>query len=320
MTETKVLLWPSLAGAEIEARLREIHGAETVIVKNVEQLAAAVAEAEVLVIGGHFFSAHVAAVLRERAKRLRFVQTITAGYEGVQANGVPVGVVVANAGESWSPGVAEHGMALLLALTKRLPQYVVNKAQHTWDRSPAQQMGSLEGQTLVIVGFGSIGRDFARRAKAFGMRVIGVSRSARPDPAVDEVCSATKLDSMLARADAVLVVAPYSKATHHMIGAEQLAACKRGAVLINLARGGLIDQVALAAALHSGQLGGAALDVTSPEPLPADDPLWDCPNLIITPHVAGACGPVGRTRLAEFIGANVERFIAGQPVTHVVEL
>ena len=320
MTEMKVLLWPSLAGLEIAARLREIRGAETVIVESVEQLAAAAAEAEALVIGGHFFSASVAAVLRERATRLRFIQSITAGYEGIQANGVPAGVVVANAGESWSPAVAEHGMALLLALTKCLPQYAANKARHAWDRSAAQQMGSLEGQTLVIAGFGSIGRDFARRAKAFGMRIIGVSRSAKPDLLADEVCTVSAFNSVLARADVVLVTAPYSKATHHMIGAEQLAACKRGAVLINLARGGLVDPAALAAALRSGHLGGAALDVTSPEPLPADDPLWDCPNLIITPHVAGACGPVGRARLAEFIGANVERFVAGQPVTYVVEL
>ena len=320
MTEKKVLLWPSLAGPEIAARLREIRGAETVIVERVEQLETAAVEAEVLVVGGHFFSARVATVLREQAKRLRFIQSITAGYEGIQAHGVPAGVVVANAGESWSPGVAEHGMALLLALTKRLPQYVVNKERRVWDRSAAQQMGSLEGQTLVIAGFGSIGRDFARRAKAFGMRVIGVSRSARPDPMADEVCAAAELNAALARADAVLVASPYSKATHHMIGAAQLAACKRGALLINVARGGLIDQTALAAALRSGQLGGAALDVTTPEPLPAGDPLWDCPNLIITPHVAGACGTVGRARLAEFIGANVERFVTGQPVTHVVQL
>lgn len=320
MTETKVLLWPSLAGREIAARLREVRGAETAIVESVEQLGANAQEAEVLVIGGHFFSAKVAEVLRERARRLRFIQSITAGYEGIQAHGVPAGVVVANAGESWSPGVAEHGMAMLLALTKRLPQYVVNQTQHTWDRSPAQQMGSLEGQTLVIAGFGSIGRDFARRAKAFGMRVIGVSRSARPDPAADEVCAVPEFDAALARADVLLITVPYSKATHHMFGAQQFAACRRGAVLINLARGGLVDQAALAAALGSGQLGGAALDVTSPEPLPADDPLWACPNLIISPHVAGACGPVGRARLAEFIGGNVERFVAGQPVTHVVTL
>ena len=104
------------------------------------------------------------------------------------------------------------------------------------------------------------------------------------------------------------------------MGATQFAACKPGALLINLARGGLVDQRALAEALKNGQLGGAAVDVTSPEPLPPDDPFWECPNLILTPHVAGASGPVGRRRLAAFVGGNVARFVAGEPVTSVVTL
>jgi phosphoglycerate dehydrogenase-like enzyme len=125
---------------------------------------------------------------------------------------------------------------------------------------------------------------------------------------------------VLARADVVLVAVPYSKDTHHLIGADEFAACKRGAILINVARGGLVDPVALAAALKSGQLGAAGTDVTEPEPLPAGDPLWGAPNLIITPHVAGASGPVGRERLAGFVAANVARFVAGEPVHCVVTL
>jgi phosphoglycerate dehydrogenase-like enzyme len=233
---------------------------------------------------------------------------------------VPPGVVVANAGDSWSPGVAEHAMALLLALVKCLPQAILNQPRHAWERSQTARMGSLEGQTLAIVGCGSIGREFARRARPFGMRIVGLSRTAKPDPLADEVQPMSALDAVLARADAVLVAVPYSQATHHLIGAAQLAACKRGAMLINIARGGLVDPLALAAALKSGQLGAAATDVTDPEPLPPGDPLWDAPNLIITPHVAGAAGPVGRDRLARFVAANVGRFVAGEPVSHVVEL
>ena len=124
----------------------------------------------------------------------------------------------------------------------------------------------------------------------------------------------------MAGADVMLVAVPYSKDTEKMIGAIQFDACKPGALLINLARGGLVDQRAMSAALKSGKLGGAAVDVTDPEPLPADDPFWDSPNLILTPHVAGASGPVGRNRLAAFVGANVARFVAGEPVTHVVTL
>jgi phosphoglycerate dehydrogenase-like enzyme len=314
----KLAFWPGIAGREIAARLREIPRVELTIAENAEQLADAAADIEALVIGAHFFDANVAGILRARAKRLRFIQSFTAGYEGLQIHGVPPRVVVANAGDSWSPAVAEHGMALLLALVRCLPVAIANQRVHKWERSHARRMGTLEGKTLAIVGFGSIGREFARRAKVFGMQIVGLSRSAKPDSLADEVRPIAELKAVLARADVVLIAVPYSKATEHMIG--ELAACKTGALLINLARGGLVDSAALGAALQSGQLGGAGTDVTDPEPLPAGDPLWDCPNLIITPHVAGACGPIGHSRLAGFVAANVARFVAGEPVTHVVTL
>ncbi len=316
----KVALWPSLAGKEIAASLGAVPGVDLAITDDVATLAAVATEIEVLVIGGHFFDARVAELLRAKASRLRFIQSITAGYEGLQTHGVPPGVVVANAGDSWSPAVAEHAMALLLALVKCLPQAILNQPRHLWDRAHTARMGSLEGQTLAIAGFGSIGREVARRARPFGMRIVGLSRTPKPDPLADEVQTMSALDAVLARADVVLVAVPYSSATHHMFGAARLAACKRGAILINIARGGLVDQIALAAALASGQLGAAGTDVTDPEPLTAGDPLWDAPNLIITPHVAGANGPVGRKRLAAFIAANVGRFAAGEAVSHIVKL
>ncbi len=316
----KVAFWPTIAGEEIAARLREVAGVELALVAGVEELAAAAPGMEALVIGGHFFDAEVAEVLRARAPRLRFIQSFTAGYEGLQAHGVPPGVLVANAGDSWSPAVAEHGMAILLALLKCLPEAILNQPRHAWDRSHVARMGTLEGQTLAVVGFGSIGRAFARLARPFGMRVIGLSRSARPDPLADEVRPIGELHAVLARADVVLVAAPHTPATDKLIGAAALAACKRGAILLNLARGGLVDQQALAAALRSGHLGGAGTDVTDPEPLPADDPFWDCPNLVVTPHCGGANGPVGRNRLARFVADNLARFVAGGTPSHVVAL
>jgi phosphoglycerate dehydrogenase-like enzyme len=309
-----------MAEREIIDALRKIPGVDLVIAGDIDTLAAAAPEIEALVISSHLFSSRVAEVLRACAKRLRFIQLVTAGYDGPQAHGVPPGVVVANAGESWSPAVAEHGMALLLALVKRLPDAIDNQSRHAWDRRHAEFMGSLEGQTLAIVGFGSIGREFARRARAFGMYIVGLSRSPRSDPLADEVQPVSALKAVLARADAILLALPYSKDTHHIIGADELAICKTGAILINLARGGLVDPVALVAALKSGRLGAAGIDVTEPEPPSADDPLWNAPNLIITPHVSGANGPVGRNRLAEFVGANVARFVAGQLVTCMVKI
>ena len=315
-----VAFWPSIAGDEIAARLRAISGAQLTIVETLDQLAAAAPDMEALVIGGHLFKAEAAKLMRECAKKLRFIQTFTAGYEGLQEHGVPPGVVVANAGDSWSHAVAEHGMAMLLAMVKKLETAIVNRPAHKWDRADSSKMTSLDGMTLAIVGYGSIGRTFARFARPFGMHIVGLRRNPQPDPLVDEMVAADQLPAVLARADVVLVAVPYSKTTDKMMGAAQFAACKQGAFFINLARGGLVDQRALADALKSGKLAGAATDVTSPEPLPAADPLWDSPNLILTPHVAGASGPVGRRRLAEFVGANVARFVAGQPVLSVVTL
>lgn len=315
-----VLFWPSIAGQEIAARLGELKGARVTLADNLEKFSAAVPEAEILVIGGHFFGADVAKVLHERAKKLKFIQTFTAGYEGLQAHGVPAGVQVANAGDSWSPAVAEHAMALLLALVKCMEPAILHKPQHLWDRKHTSRMTSLEGMTLAILGYGSIGRSFAKLARPFGMRIIGVRRNPQPDPLIDESAPATQLEAVLGRADAILVAVPYSSATDKMLGPGEFAACRKGAYLVNVARGGLIDQQALGDALRSGQLAGAAVDVTDPEPLDAANAFWDCPNLIITPHVAGASGPVGRNRLAAFIGENVGRYLAGHPPTHLVTL
>jgi phosphoglycerate dehydrogenase-like enzyme len=314
----KIVLWPNLAKAELMAQLEKIGGIELAVVDKVEPLIEVLAEAEALVIGASSYDRRIAEALRHHAKRLRFIQLLTAGYEGPQIHGVPPGVVVANAGDSWSPAVAEQVMTLMLALVKCLPQVLQNHARHGWERSFTARMGGLDGKTLAIIGFGSIGREVAKRCRAFGMHVIGVSRSAKPDSLAHEVQPATALHSVLARADVVVLAVPFSPETERMIGAKELEACKPGAVLVNIARGGLIDSAALRAALHSGRLGGAGLDVTDPEPLPPDHPLWDSPNLIISPHVSGVSGPGGRARLARFIAGNLQRFVSGHAVTHTV--
>jgi phosphoglycerate dehydrogenase-like enzyme len=316
----KVAYWPSMAGQEIAAALRAIPGVELALAHNAPELAAALPDAEVLVIGAHFFDAKVAATLKEQARRLRFIQSFTAGYEEMQAHGVPQGVLVANAGDAWSPAVAEHGMALLLALVKCLPAAIFSQRERRWDRSHAARMDGLAGRTVAIVGYGSIGREFARRAKAFGMRTVALSRSAKPDALADESLPMSALLPALGRADAVLVAAPYSRETHHLIGRREFAACKKGAILINVARGGLVDPQALAEALRDGHLSGAGIDVTEPEPLPDGHALWAAQNLIVTPHVAGASGQVGRDRLAAVVSENVARFVRGEPLRHLVEL
>jgi phosphoglycerate dehydrogenase-like enzyme len=290
------------------------------VVESADELAKVIADAEVLALGQNSYDAKVADLVKTRAKKLGFVQLLTAGYDGPQVHGVPKGIPVSNAGDSWSPALAEIAFALLLALIKQIPEVLLNQKEHGWNRKFTAKMGGLDGKTLAVIGYGSIGREFARRAKAFGMHVIGVSRTAKSKEGADEAQPIGALHQVLGRADVVLLTAPLTPETKHLIDAKALAACKRDAVLINVARGGLIDQPALAAALKEGTIAGAGLDVTDPEPLPPDNPLWDAPNLIISPHIGGVSGKSGRVRLATFIGENIGRFAAGATVTHTVAL
>ncbi|OGA02021.1 MAG: hypothetical protein A3H35_06615 [Betaproteobacteria bacterium RIFCSPLOWO2_02_FULL_62_17] len=316
----KVVLWPNLAKVELLEYFGKMAGVDLAVVEGLDSLIPAIAEAEVLVIGQNSYDRRVAGAIRDHGKRLRFVQLLTAGYDGPQNHGVPPGVVVSNAGDSWSPALAELVMALMLSLVKCMPQVLENHAKHGWDRKFTARMDGFDGKTMAIIGYGSIGREVARRASAFGMHIIGVSRTAKSKPLADEVQPVSELQAVLARADVIVLTAPLTAETKHLINARALAACRKNAVLINVARGGLIDQAALGEALKNGTIAAAGLDVTDPEPLPPDNPLWGSPNLIISPHIAGVSGAGGRVRLAAFIAENVGRFMAGEAVTHTISL
>jgi phosphoglycerate dehydrogenase-like enzyme len=319
--ELNVVAWMRYGRGALLRRLAGAPGLRCDAVSDLRELAERIDSCEVLVLTGGDYSPEVAGLVRERAKRLRMIQLVTAGYERLQAHGVPAGIVVANAGDSWSPAVAEHALAAMLALLKQLPAAFAAQARRAWDaRTIGPRMRSPQGLTLAIVGYGSIGREVARRARAFGMRIVGVSRSGRKDESIDDAFNADALPTALARADIVLVSVPSSPATVGLIGAPQLAACKPGSLLVNVARGDVVDRAALVEALRSGRLAGAAIDVTDPEPLGPGDPLWDVPNLLITPHVSGFSGPDGEERLGAVLAANVRRFCAGEAPDHQIRI
>jgi phosphoglycerate dehydrogenase-like enzyme len=262
----------------------------------------------------------VLAALRSPGNTVRWLHFISAGLEGYEELGWPPGVTVTYAGGGVAPTVAEHAMALMLAMARRVPDMVrVIMPPHAWDRALiAPKARSLEGGTLVIVGYGHIGHQLAKRARAFDMHVVTVSRSQRLDGHVDEALPLAQLHAALGRADVIVVSIALTPETTHLIGEREFASCKPGALLVNVARGAVLDQGALVRALHSGQIGGAAVDVTDPEPLPADDPLWDCPNLIVSPHFAGSGSPHSVRRLASGVADNARRLLAGEPLQHVV--
>jgi phosphoglycerate dehydrogenase-like enzyme len=246
------------------------------------------------------------------------MQLTTAGFDGFTFHGVPESVVVTNAGHSHAPMVAEHAVMLLSALTRRLHLFAEPQSRHVFDRGIALPLATLEGSTAVVLGYGGIGRETARRLKAFGARVVAVARSARQDEFADAIVPAYLLHAVLAEADSLVVTAALTQETKGMVDASALAAMKPGGLLVNIARGAIVDTDALVAALMSGQLAGAGLDVTDPEPPPPDHPLWSCPSLIVTPHVSGLGSPSVRRRIGGVVMDNLERFIAGADLLHRV--
>jgi phosphoglycerate dehydrogenase-like enzyme len=151
------------------------------------------------------------------------------------------------------------------------------------------------------------------------MSILAVTVPPAPDDLADEVHPLSGLHDVLRRADAIVISIALTDDTYHLFGPEEFDVCKPGAFLLNVSRGGVVDQVALCKALMEKKLAGAGLDVTEPEPLPADNPLWSCPNIVISPHMAGGASPRSRLRLAEMIAENLERFIAGKPLRNIQE-
>jgi phosphoglycerate dehydrogenase-like enzyme len=214
-----------------------------------------------------------------------------------------------------SVGIAEWLLGSMVMLAKNLHVYVRQQAEAKWE---SNRSGELDGKTVGIVGLGEIGRQTARRCRAFGMRVVATRRTVRPgekDQDCDALLPYAQLNRLLEVSDYVVLCVPLTAETRGMVGAPQLAAMKRSACLLNVARGDVVDQDALIAALKDGTIAGAALDVTSPEPLPADSELWKLPNVFITPHMAGNVEGYGHKAAGVFV-ANLRRYMAGEPLLH----
>ena len=308
------------ATAPIVARLKEHVGDTITVVNDDAELAAAIPAAELLLITDNLFSAGTARILRERAAKLRWIQLLSAGYDAVARHGIPPGVIVTNAGGAYAPAVATQAIALLLGVQRQLPAFLAQQKQHCWDRAPAARCAIPFGSTIALIGFGHIGSEIGRILRAFGARIIAVTRRGAPHPDADETVPVVMLDAVLPRADAVVIALAADGGSRHLIGAAQLKLMKRNATLVNIARGYVVDCDALVEALSNGTIAGAGLDVTDPEPLPPGHPLWDAPNLIILPHMAGASGPVTGQRVARVAGDNLARWLKGETLAHIVPL
>jgi phosphoglycerate dehydrogenase-like enzyme len=251
--------------------------------------------------------------------KLRWVHTFSAGVD----RHVPVmatyeRVLLTNNSGSYDVPIAEHVIAMIFAAAKRVPEHLAAQGRREWQRETPH--AEVRGQTLVILGMGNIGSELARLANGVGMRVVGIRRDAsRPGgPGVERIVPPERLVEAAREADYLAVTAALTPATRGMVSAEVLRALKPTAWVINIARGPIVDEAALAAALQEKRIGGAALDVFETEPLPATSPLWDCASAILTPHISNS-SPRVRERSLALVAENVRRFKAGEPLLNVVD-
>jgi len=264
--------------------------------------------------------AGLAAVVRDNP-RLRWVQGTAAGTgEQVKAAGLTAEelerVAVTSASGVHVGPLAEFCLMGLLHFTKGVPRLRIDQRAHHWDHYPVLE---LRGSTLLVLGLGAIGTEVARLAKAFGVHTIGVNRRGVSDsPHVDEVYASDRLHDVLARVDAVVVTLPLTDETRGMLDAQALQQIKPGAILINAGRGGVIDEPALVQALREERLRGAALEVFATEPLPTDSPLWDLPNVLISPHTA-ALSVHENERIDELFTENLRRYLRGEELLSRVD-
>ena len=254
-----------------------------------------------------------------RARKLRWVHSSAVAVETFcLADMFARGVIVSNSRGIQAAPIAEHVMAVLLALAKQLPFVIDSQRQARWAQNDfvgGRLPWLLKGKTLGLIGVGTIGSEIAQRAGAFGMTVIAMRRRADRGGVlgVDRMMPSTELPTLLEQSDALVVAAPLTAETQNLIGAREFARMKQGAVLINVGRARIIDHAALVDALESGHLGGASLDVFPQEPLPASDRLWKLPNVILTPHTSGFRQGHWND-VIDLFSENLTRYINGEPV------
>jgi glyoxylate/hydroxypyruvate reductase A len=317
----QILVWHSQAEAYREALAHRCRGAA------VEALVPGTGEAEALLARAAGQERHVAGSgavvllawqvpdgLLRALPSLRWIQVTGAGVDHfLDRDDLPDGVLVTRSLGRFGQQVAEYVVGYLLHHLLEIDGYRARQRRRLWERG---ERPLLADRTVGIIGLGSLGMPLARTLAAFGTRVVAMRRSGADSEAVERVYGPETWRQMLPACDALVLAAPHTPETDKMIDADALAALPQGAVLVNVARGGLIDEEALLAALGSGHLGAAVLDVFAREPLPEDHPLWRQELAWITPHIAA---PSELGPMVDELVANYERFIAGEPLLNLVD-
>jgi phosphoglycerate dehydrogenase-like enzyme len=283
------------------------------LVDNVSKIDPFLADAEVLMTHGPYLSTRSDHVLGNMPK-LRWVQGTGTGVDNIiDRPSLPSHVLVTNMRGAHGPQMSEAAIGSMLALSRRMPRTIRNQDKHVWERWLPR---IIHGKTVGILGVGVIAEALAPRCKALGMKVIGFSNSIRAVDGFDRMLSTGDLKRSAGELDFLVLLTPYSEATHHIVNEDVLMAMKPGSILINLARGGVLDEAALIKALEAGPLEGAALDVFSKEPLPEDHPFWSMEKVIITCHMGGLTDdyhlqalPIIETNLRHYLADEVGQMV-----------
>ena len=267
------------------------------------------------------------------AKNLKVIISAHVGVEGCFSGDTPArllsnDVLLTNQKRTYGVPIATHAIAMMLSLQRGLDLYVRMADKEKWVKTPPGRLEYPQGGTMLVVGLGGLGTDVARLGNVLGMKIIGTRATSREKPDfVDYVGLSSELPDLVGKADVVVSAVPLIKATAHMFNADIFSRMKKGALFINVSRGGVVDSDALVAALKSGQVGGAGLDVTEPEPLPPGHPLWHAPNIIITPHMSahfstdGSVEEPGNHTVEAWaiMRENLRRYAAGDRLYSVVD-
>jgi phosphoglycerate dehydrogenase-like enzyme len=304
-----------IAAERLQAFRAALPGVEFLAADGTATLPSGIERAQAATIGWDFLAIDE---LLAAAPALRWLHLRGAGLDRILTPGLAASdVVLTNGSGNHAPNIAEHLLAMMLAFARRLPQLLGAQRERRWTSLAMDEVFELGGQTLAIVGLGAIGEELAWRAAALGMEVIGVRRHAG-GPLPRGTTRLAPLDDALAAADHVAITLPLTPATRGLFDAARLARCKPGAWLYNVGRGPIVEPAALLAALESGHIAGAGLDVTDPEPLPAESPLWVHPRVMITAHTSGLT-PRSFERYQALLLDNVGRFSRGEPLLNVVD-
>ena len=254
------------------------------------------------------FGAHMADHVLEKGVRLKWIQALGTGVDGIcDRPALRDGVIVTNVHGLHGESMSESALLSMLALARSLPRSLSSQARHAWDRFTVKLVS---GKTVGILGVGAIAKDLAPRCKALGMNVVGITSAKRELPGFDRMFARHELAAAVPSLDFLVLLTPYSEQTRGIVDANVLKAMKPSSFLINLARGGIVDEPALLEALSRGTIAGAALDVFATEPLPPAHPFWGMPNVIVTPHLGGFHDQYAEKALP-VIEENLSKFLAG---------